>query len=376
MAEGINRTLTPLSVCCVVFGFCASPGNAAQTFYCGLLALLTFVLWSVVWVVKMANMKYTFLTVAYLLQDVVLITMVTCYRVKYVTCGAVVRDVLDNIGCADRSLGRIGVVVPHGRNRAACVVYSVAVVVVGVIAVSAYLVAACQPDQGWMRLVHENAWLFNVAAKAFTLYSAIMLLTMFTFLLYSVKQRLGFVRRAVQTDVDGKNIAWGDCAFVSTAFNFRWANLIRQNYHKELEAAFVRTYNAYRSLKKFFTVFLCLHFLMFIFSITFALYFSSLLHGDLRFHLVHTVSIVTQFVPIFICVLITYDIDRIQSEINGLHLKNGTRLSRPVNANVKKWFYESAAREAIFDCGYFEVDSSLFFTVFDFATLFIFSVLS
>lgn len=130
--------MLPLSICCVVFGFCTSELKKTKLkiivrAYCWLLTVICFASWAVFTVIKLTEMKYSFTSVTYLFLDTVRIIMLTYYRVKFLVRDDVISDVFKRIDYADKCLERIGIKVPHKRNQIECVAYSIVILLMSTI---------------------------------------------------------------------------------------------------------------------------------------------------------------------------------------------------------------------------------------------------
>lgn len=382
MENSIQKTMLPLSVCCVIFGFYTVDVKKTKfrritTAYCVLVTILVFTSWTAFTVIKLQTMQYCFFNVTFLLMEIVQITMITYYSVKYIVCDNVVSEIFQNIDYADMCLERLGVKVPHKKDQVECAVYTVVTNLMCII--FAYLATGKREVQVRVDMVGELYAVYNFVTKFSVGYSSVMLLSQFTFLLYIVKQRIGLLRCAVQRSKKyfDRKIAWSRHVSISVLdVSIRVTSATeRRNCFIEIQKIDDCIYNALCSIRNFYNHYYMLCVIFFILATTCGLLFSAIIGNTLQFAYVavwHTLLLTT---PVALCMNIQRDFQAIQTIINKFYWSN--KLSRlDLNTrHMKHWMLQCLHKELKFDCGYFILDRQLLSIVFNFVSLLLFAML-
>ena len=228
--------------------------------YCSMTILLFSTSWAVRTVVHIPAMRTGFDDVMFELSEIVRITMLIYYCVKYnMNEDNIENNVIKNIHCADESFERIGVKVPHNRQRMACVATAFTVASMWIINIYFNITNA----KG-----HSNFHRFNELYTACSIlvwissaYSRIFLASRFIFMLYIVKHRLGLLRCVFEKNAIrfGRKIAWdGDVSIYLGPTNEA------EVYFKEICLINSCMYEAYCSVKTFYNQFCYLNEVLFV----------------------------------------------------------------------------------------------------------------
>lgn len=387
MLDNVHASIMPLTVLCGAFGFYTTDFKQTTTrtiftvyyYMLTLMCPITYATWTAVTVLNHVRLNDYFVVVMFSLMDIVSVVMLTFYRVKCMTDGKVINDILDNVCCADRCLRRLGITVPHKRNLVLCVTSAIAFLFIGT-------VIDCLIIEKARSFGANNAVVSSLAVKFVMSYCALVFFGQFVFVLYIVKQRIGLVRRAVETYsyASKRKLAWrydnsNREVLVGIISRKWWSNLSRDQKQfncKDLKLLYNCISEAFHKATKFYTRFYQLNFLFFVFSISLNLHFSLQSNRTSWSTILYTAfSGLLQAIAVVLCIRIKHDFDCYQTLIARLYYLQRARVLSPVIAIVDKtWLYQLAHSDADFDCGYFVVHSSLIMTLFDFVTLFIFAM--
>lgn len=379
MACNISKSSLPLSIVCVLFGFCTISVHKTQyrryvICYCYFVTVSLVLFWTFSSVLRVSTVEYSFASVTYLIMSVVNFVMVTWYRVKCITGQCMVRDVTDSLHYTDQYLGRLGADVPHMRNFIVCIMFSAVMVCFNLDKAYTVFMFHSRPKVMTVNAVKIMQFIILVESAAFT--SGLIFLAHFTFLLYMVKQRLALVCYVARNaeDFDYVTTVWSRRVRLSFVRVVRLQ--IKQIYCKNIVVAFYSTLESIFSLKKFYKNYLVLHF--FITALTSAV--------DLFFYLVikHTINSGTLDVcttilcalPVILSVFIMSEVNNIRILITRFYWQNEIKMLQPINKNIIKWNCNITEMDPIFDCGYFPVGWALLWILFDFASLFTSAMLS
>lgn len=382
MKGNVFVTFTPLSLFNTVFGFYAD--NTTQkrhdlttTAYCGLLTVLSLTIYYDIIVTRFCNLVYNFVvSFVYVLLDIVLITMLTLYRLKYVACREAASDILQNIDYADKCLTRIGVKIPHKKNLLLCALYAAVMFVINVI--NTLCVLQVFNSKEWFGAVNEPRSLCIVVSKLISLYSGTFLFAKVTFLLYLVKQRMSLIRCALLRDkhLRERRNAWKVPGFCQPSFRGLKSLRKKNVYYKNLHTIFNCIYSSFEGANEFYVDFFLCHVFLFIFTIALDVYIFVLYRRCWYILLFHLFTVLHSLSPMFLCMSITYDFNVTRGLLNCFHWQNNintlhNRCIGSIRESVHEWTFETV----YFDCNYFHLDLKLIELIVDFETLLIFTII-
>lgn len=181
MENNIYRSMLPLSICCLVFGFSTvqfkqTNLNKTVKVYCWLVTIFGFMSWCVSFVWKvLQDEKYNFNGILYVIVDVVRIMSLTYYRIKYNKHPNVFSDILENINFVDQNLQNAGIKVQHVRNLILCTLYTVINMSVH-LTVSYSILFINTNLLNTFNTIQEFVSLYNILVKFFTYYSFLLFL--------------------------------------------------------------------------------------------------------------------------------------------------------------------------------------------------------
>lgn len=373
MEISVKKTVLPLSICCTLFGFYAVDVRNKKikcivTAYCCLLAALYFITWSlnIVMQVNVIQFNYNFYTVLYQFLDLLWIINIIYCSVKCVTENHVISDIYNNIDFSANYLNRMGVEASYRREQLYSVACSIVILTLW-ITLSCYVIQQTAILRG-LHVFNKQYTLYNTIAKFSRGYSIVVLLTIYAFVLYIIKQRILILRYAVQKyEVWFERIpAWSSGVTVSITH----VGIQRKHYFMEILITYGCPYDAYCSIRKFFDNFYSISVLSFALSFPIAT-ISSVRGSDCIGFYYSLFLTALQTAPLVLCISIRRDLQTIQTIIGKLHWSNGVKHCE----NLKKLLSHCVYKNPNIDGEYFEMDSNLLSKMFDFVMLFIFAIL-
>lgn len=322
-------------------------------------------------------MQYTFLSTSYLILEFVRISSLTYYRVRCMTSQQLLRNILNNINCADKFLARSGIKVPHWRNLMECTVFTMIVVVF--YTVITYLLAMKANHSKIYKQLNELHSFANVAAKSASFYAVMMFLVHFTFVIHIIKQRLDLVRHAVLKirPLRDRRQAWDSCVRLMTEgiSTTRHPVSDTQTYTKNIQLVYGCIYEAFCDVKLFYGNFFILNLLVFVLWTSITLLFS-VIGSDFVYIMSYILfTVLLEIVPVFICEYIETKFQYIQFLLTSYHCTTEMKCFDPEVKSLKKWIYQCSHMDRKYECGYFEIDFNLVSLLINFVSLFIFSML-
>ena len=202
-----------------------------------------------------------------------------------------------------------------------------------------------------------------------------------TFKLYLINQRLGLLHCAVLREVQqlGERIlAWANRVMVPTvsvAVEESSMSVTRlQQYYNRMQTIYISINDAYDGARDLYTVFIRLTFVVIGLATSINLLYPSFTRDDCFFKCFCVFVVSLLIIPVLLCVWMqiifrnTKTLGCVRST-KRLHFPN-IRLS---NA-TKRVQFKQFRQEQTFDNGYFAVDSTLLLVMFNFVSLFVFSM--
>lgn len=326
---------------------------------------------------KLPHMQYNFLSTSYLILEFVRITSLSYYRVKCVTGQQLLRNIFDNINCADQILSLSGVKVPHRRNLIESAIFTVFVIVV--YTEITYLLAEKANTTKIYKNLNELHSFFNIAAKSALFYAVMMFLLHFTFVIYIIKQRLQLIRHIVQKKklLRERRHAWNSCVRLTSLTISTSRNTFNdtQSYSKNMQLAYRCIYDAFCNAKRFYGNFFILNLLVFVLWASITLLFS-VIGSDFVYIMSYIVFTLTlEVLPVVLCECIEVNFKYIQFILTSYYCTTELKCFDPDVKSLKKWIYQCSHMDKKFECGYFEIDLNLINVLVNFVSLFIFSML-
>lgn len=382
MEENVFITLRPLLIFGTIFGFHivgskqSSCKKIITTIYCTLLTVLSVAIFFGLLVIRLHNMEWNFLSVMALLMDVSIMTVVTMYRAKYVSGEEVVRSILNNIRHADLCLRRIGVKVPHKKNKTLCMLLLAAVVCVNTL--SSLLAVKLVGSSRWLELVNAERSTCNLLLATVLLFSGMFLFTKTMCLLYIIKQRLKLIHCVVKRNLKSIKmikVAWAIAENVLDQYTLNRPIVSRKRsvYDENVETAFFCICDSFRAINTFFSNFICFHVLLTILTTVIGVYIS--VESKTSHYVFFNFALATIYLcPLFLWMSTLSDFSVTQHLLNSCNWTNSIKPKQD-NSNVKRAIYYSTYWRLYFDCGYFYVDMNLLDLILSLVTLLIFTVI-
>lgn len=379
MRWNIYTSILPLSVGCVLVGFDtvakkSSKVSKIRAVYCWVVTASVVMATPVFWVQKLLSMRYTFLSAAYLMADIVRIVMQTLYRVQFLgRRGSATHFVLKNINCADQGLDGVGAAVPHKRNLIVCSVYLV--LASSVFTVNTYIFLNPKNEPGKKYSVSGDAFYSaNVFLKLFASYSWVIMLTRFNFLLYTIKQRITLLRDVIDKEDnfgggdDMRRIAWRSPGRVTVTIvgNLYAADAMtdRQNYFTKLNQIYTCLHDAYLDMSRFYKPFFCMQLVVFIVIVAFSLsmHFMVSLSPEFISYAVLLTSL--ECTSLLLSFFVKFGFASLET---AMSIGRSRYLTAGDDPGIETYLWPH--HEHTFDCGYFQIDISLLYIVYDFVSL-------
>lgn len=357
--------MVPLSICCILSGFLTlhferERVRSVITVYCWCSTALFSIVFLVALLLSVQlgklNAVNTFIVTAYLM-------LFTYYRVKHLWNTDTYRTIVENIAYVDKSLGYKP---PH--SKAYGIVYTL-VILLNIIYMYQYIYERsrllCHRDER-KRFCTTLGFVRNASIHV----PLVCILLQFVYLMNALKQRIQLICQAVETMAKGNNrfTAWAECS-VFSMYEHRIRELVNDKEFrlKELRYLYMCINEAFHSVKQFYSLFISVHFSVYIYTCSLQLY-RSLLHlqySTVAFHAFK--AVMSAVLPMYVCVSATAQFRKTDSCINNFfstQRRYKTARSRNVN-----WVYECAHRNTRVSCGIFDIDLPLMSMVLNFVVM-------
>lgn len=388
MERTVNTAMLPLSAACIIFGFFIidikrQTLRKSVIFYCYMITVVLLLVPMYCIVRTLPLTKFNMSTVLYCVMHVVRVVSVTYYRIKCVTQQTAISDVLRNIDYADRLLERdAGVKVSHAKDQLLCTLYTVSASSMSV----ALLWYGFETGEGQQIALVLGGMYTNFSAleKYLAFYGAMLMSMHFTCLLYFINQRLCLLKDAIMKAVqhldEHRKIAWDSrvvCVSLSGTLETADASVARLEADYEtlktvygcIDAAYdgvQHTYREFAGSTLAITAVLA--------SINIVFLIATLVPSGFTTFVV-VLILFLQVTPVVFCECINLAFRSTQTLLNQFCSNITLKLG---NKNAKKYtaYKRNQKQQFTFDCGYFDLDSNLLLLLYNFISLFVFSMLS
>lgn len=383
MENSFQKTMLLQSVCCLVLGFFPpemreSKFKNAMSGYCGLVTVLFATCWTVFTAIKLTRMQYNFVGVLFLAEDMVRITMITYYRVKHAVGENLISEVYKNIDYADKCLERVGIQVSHTRELRECTVHLVGNTLMFVL----FVFIATTRVEVMYEIISEMYCVLNVLVKFAIIYSILVSLSQFTYLLYVMKKRLSLLCDAIQKSdsrLERRRAAWCDNLALTVVEIPRRKRSLNEtlSYWNEIRNIETCLRDAYLLIKNFYNAFKVFVVLIYLLGTSFVLLQCTLQRDSLHFVFILISFTLLQATPVVLCEYIAGEFQTIQDLMDDVYWSGKFNIFK---SNVRwhkkhKRLFRCIFRQQKFDCGFFEIDKELLIVLWDFLLLFLFSMI-
>lgn len=370
MDKSIQSSMLPLAIFSAISGLYTLDIKTSRlrhtvTAYCCLLTVL-FVTYFISFTIFAAPYSLnTFGGVTHVLEELVRTIFSTYYGVKFIVHADVTSDVLEGINYADKCLQRIGVKASHSREQILCALYTLLNIIIT-------LLRSCFVIIKWTerraKIYSKLLSVCHVTCNLIISNFAERLVAQCVYLLYTLKQRLTRLRRAVEV-VTARRTAWtGSNATLSEADATRNDD---ENF-AEIMKINKCLFETYESIKKFYKVYFILIVLYYVLMTSVRLFFcientqSSYFYYFLGWRMLLLVA------SVFLCVNTHYEFQAVQNLVKKFYWSNKLKRFDTCLVDTIEW---SISRSQTFDCGYFDVDLNLLVTMNDFLMILLFTML-
>lgn len=206
-------------------------------------------------------------------------------------------------------------------------------------------------------------------------HSVVIIFMHLTFLLYLINQRLQLFAYAIHKDTEclaERNTTWGRrivCVSISGTLEIRDTSESRlQDYYNTLQTIYSSIESAFVGTIMFYSTFLCLSLVITVSLTSINILFLIIIKGDSFLSLFLAFIFLLQIVPILLCLRIISMLQAIRTLMRSIYI---TRTFKTINRRNEHDYIENNT----YDCGYFDIDSKLFLTIFNFISLFVLTML-
>lgn len=388
MAENFYTCILPLTVICFIYGFSITDVrhirlNKIITCYCYNVTVILLLVPLASVVKRLSHITYDFSSALHLVMHIIRAILVAYYRIQFLTNQKVVNDVYSNISHADQLLeSHVGVKVPHKWNRIVCALYTVSCAIMPLAALYFFI----KINQYVSSIVSEITIILITLENYFMLHSLVIVFMHFTFLLYLINQRLGLFAYAILKDtkrLDERKTAWeGHIVSVSVSVSVCGTLEMRdtsvaklQDYHKTLQIIYSSIDGAFVSTRNFYSPFVCFSLIISAVLVSLGVFFLTVTKNVTFLNLHILFILLLQVTPILLFVNIKSAFRNTEALIRSIYSSQILKSSNIRIRNIDKFIRKCVYTQRVFDCGYFVVDSNILLLLFNFISLFIFSML-
>lgn len=371
-----------LTVCCIISGFYT--GGVKKTMfkpiaiaYCWLLTVLCLTNWIFYTITVLPKIQYDFINIMYTLLEIVRVIMITYYRVRYLTGGDLISDIIRNIDYADNCLEHMCADVFHRGDQMECVAYTG--VTLFTFVTFAFFAFQQKSTHGDSEMPSEFYSVHHKITDFAMIYSVFILSTQFTFLLHRVKKRMVRLRRAVEESEirSGRRLAWTcEKTAVIQITGIENAVMERLNYLNKVKQVDRCLYDAFCSIKIFYSNFFCLQVILFVLGCSIILSFCAFNKKFLYLVCILAWFTSVQNFSVALCMFIQSEFQTIQAVVNKEYWTINEKYFAMILRNMSKWQLRCVCMDRRFDCGYFKINIKLLPLLLDFVSLFIFTIVS
>lgn len=357
--------MVPLSIYCILNGFlpsCLKRKRVRSVItvccWCSTVLYTTVFLVALLLSVQLGkvNAVNTFIFAVYLL-------LFAYYRVKHLWNADAYSNIVENIAYVDKSLGYK---LPH--NKAYSIVYSL-VILLNIIYLYEYVYERsrllCHRDKH-KRFCTTLGFVRNASVQV----PLVCILLQFVYVMNTLKQSVQLIHQAVETMGKGNNrlTAWGESSGVLIHEHRRRGFINDKEFRlKELRYLYMCINEAFHGVKQFYSLFISVHFSVYIYTCSLQLY-RSLLHLQYSTFAFHAFkAVISAVIPMYVCVSATSQLRKTDSCINNFF--STKRLYKTARSRNVNWVYACAHRNARVSCGFFDIDLPLMSIVFNFVVM-------
>lgn len=345
--------------------------------YCLIVTIIYCAIFTTVTVVNICYITYSFINIMELCTNVLIALLVTYYRIKFYSKPNTICDIYNNIVYIDQGLQRLGVRVPHARNRTQCMSFMILYSSL----IAFYIFSKILEVDPRRYLMDVPNILMNSPVNI--VFTVLVMHTYFT--LYIIGQRVQLICCAVDNfdKLTDRNVAWSERVTLSVVGHPRSANYlteVHENY-KTICTVYRCINDTFRNARQLYSVFFFLYAFELIlwYSIEivdpytiFPLYIPVLHVAKNNLLFIDGLFFVIDMIPMFICESICYKLKTLETTMNRLYYKRGLKNLRSSVENLSHQFLH---RETKFNCRFFNVDFKLFLIYCDFISLLVFALL-
>lgn len=371
MIRNVNSTILAASILCTVFGLSVARFDNRrfhwlQRTYCLIITTLVFTIDAIDLFNRLCNFKLGFVSVILLVATTSAAMSRTIYHLKLFLNEDITINIVDNLNYIDGTLDSIGIKFPRIRDFMVLILYVVFSISSATIVTYLFLLNI-NNSKALNDVISGNVYFTCI--RFLTFCSGLALQYYINVIFYIVKTRLTIIRVAISNYDFLKDTAWSaSCTEGRKRITVAQKHQLCNTYysiHKSIVEAYANT-------KTLYTIHFRLNVLVFILVPSLYLVYTTAQKSQFHLFLFMANMFATQGVPIWLSTCITTEFNRIQISASNTYYENRFSLLKGV---LRKWILLYNASETIHDCGYFDVEISLFYFVFDFFILFVFAML-
>lgn len=373
MVNNIYKSMAPLSVCCLIFGFSTikfrrTRFNRIMDAYCWLVTIICFTVWSVAeaYTLLYGN-SFIPLDGYYLILDAARTITLTYYRIKYIQNRNFINCISRKLKYVDERLKRsVGLKVRHTKNLIICIVFMILVIAIN-LAVS-YIKLKNQHTSEIHHVILD-------CTRRFAFYSKLVFVMNFVVILYNLAERLRLVRYAIvnleKTAV--RKSAWKSGTCFSVAEDLKVDVIEKRKYLTLLKKLQRCVYDIFVDVNNLYKQYFYSYLILSIFGMSLSII--SIANGVYFMFLFSMLTHTIQFIllPLCLCMNVANEFYRNHSATFSVYHTNHFK---PLSRIMKHFYYDSFNWENDFECGCFKMDWKLMAELFSFIPLFVFFMLS
>lgn len=379
MENNILRSSVSLLVLCVVCGFSIyfsrhSKLQLLLNVFCCVVTVLCLVMWLTLLFMKLHLFNYSFIAVITLSLYILGTTNVTYYRIKFCLCQDLSSDIFGNIIRVDDLLKSLHISVPHTYNIIECVLFTI--MCISLTALFNY--------QNFYYVYFSKTMLTDVNGvyhpiSFLTAHLSIKTLTIFWyFIMRIIQQRVNLIYSAVEEleRLSESNTAWCHHQLTVSFGQYRWHNDFIKEMHNNyatIHSIQQCIFEVFNTVRELYAEYFLTHTFGIIGIYSIHLFYNTTDKSESTFFILITViCFITDILPIFICESITSELQCLYLFINRLYYKRGLK---NLQNDMKNWIHHFGYQEKKYDCGFFNIDISFLYILFNCITLLLLAML-
>ena len=354
MENNVYKAMRPLTFVCAVWGFSAVTFEPTKlqillNLYSWILTAASVLLATVCFVGTTNSLHLSCPSAIDFLSNVIRIAALVKYRIKFISCHDIQKDILDHLNYADKYLESLGLNVQHIKNRVACLILILIrmSIVVAFMYLNIYGVLidgsfGTQNDVGSIHTMHCDVLCLCLHLHGIVFwFSSEVLYIHFVYITYIILQRLSLVRCALVKldDVNDRNIAWNDNVLISTISGLRRENMFNQveNYYNKVRTVSTFVLESFHKTKGFYSSYV--GFYVFLMTAMYTLVFivDVIVRGNVVYMSVSLLSFVTALLPVYVCARISTEVRNIHSLVHGLYYKHNMK---HLQMDIRRWMVD------------------------------------